>query len=205
MAEAAPKRSARQRQGTSKVRVFDEHTRKEIKRKRLDSLENDNWQEERQKLEDEEDDDYNPLDDGDESGDGVHARARILCSPRTARPGALSCSLLFFSRDYSVCPSRECMRTHATHASRRSIARAEVKVDSKRSTKKKKPKKKDIWNATQKCKTLQEVLDEAEYHKYPSWMPNYTSIAAAPSRYPPRRFCSVSGLARRMVCSLAVR
>ena len=92
------------------------------------------------------------------------------------------------------------MRTHATHVSRRSIARAEVKVDSKRSTKKKKPKKKDIWNATQKCKTLQEVLDEAEYHKYPSWMPNFTSIAAAPSRYPPRRFCSVSGLAAKYKC-----
>ena len=73
-------------------------------------------------------------------------------------------------------------------------------MDSKRSTKKKKPKKKDIWNATQKCKTLQEVLDEAEYHKYPSWMPNYTSIAAAPSRYPPRRFCSVSGLAAKYKC-----
>ena len=62
-------KSARQRQGTAKVRSFDESTRKEIKRKRLDSLEADNWQEDRRK-DDEEDDDYNPLDD-DESGDGA--------------------------------------------------------------------------------------------------------------------------------------
>ena len=70
----------------------------------------------------------------------------------------------------------------------------------KRSSKKKKAKKRDVWNATQKCKTLQEVLDEAEYHKYPSWVPNYSSIAAAPSRYPPRRFCSVTGLAGKYKC-----
>ena len=81
-----------------------------------------------------------------------------------------------------------------------SLAEA-VKVDGpKRGKSKKKPKKKDIWNATQKCKSLQEVLDEEEYHKYPSWVPNYASIAAAPSRYPPRRFCSVSGLEGKYKC-----
>ena len=32
---------------------------------------------------------------------------------------------------------------------------------------------------------------QAQYHKYPSWAPTYLSVAAAPSRYPPRRFCSV--------------
>lgn len=46
----------------------------------------------------------------------------------------------------------------------------------------------------------QEILDEAEYHKYPSWVPNYSSIAAAPSRYPPRNFCSVTGLASKYKC-----
>ena len=66
----------------------------------------------------------------------------------------------------------------------------------------KKQKKKDIWSATSKCKTLQEVLDEAEYHKYPSFVPNYASIAAAPSRYPPRRFCSVTGLAGKYKCPI---
>ena len=44
--EAAPKRSARQRTASSRVRVFDEHMRREIKRKRLNALEQDNWHEE---------------------------------------------------------------------------------------------------------------------------------------------------------------
>ena len=81
-----------------------------------------------------------------------------------------------------------------------SLAEA-VKVDGpKRGKSKKKPKKKDAWNSTQKCKSLQEVLDEAEYHKYPSNVPNWASIAAAPSRYPPRRFCTVTGLAGKYKC-----
>ena len=75
MAEVAPKRSRASR-GKSKVRVFDEHTRSEIKRKRLNSLEADNWQEERHKDVDEDDDDYNPMDDDDASGDGARGRAR---------------------------------------------------------------------------------------------------------------------------------
>ena len=36
--------------------------------------------------------------------------------------------------------------------------------------KKKKVKPRDSWNAASKCKTLREVLDEAQYHKYPSWV-----------------------------------
>jgi len=123
------------------LRTFDQATRNEIKRKRLESLEADNWQEDKRKDEDE-DDDYNPLDDAS-SGD-------------------------------------------------------EVSVDVRK--KKKKKAKRDAWNATQKCKSLQEILDEAEYHKYPSWVPNFASIAAAPSRYPPRHFCSVSGLVGKYKC-----
>lgn len=49
-------------------------------------------------------------------------------------------------------------------------------------------------------RSIQEILDEAEYHKYPSWVPNYASIAAAPSRYPPRNFCSVTGLQGKYKC-----
>lgn len=49
-------------------------------------------------------------------------------------------------------------------------------------------------------RSLTEVLDEAQYHKYPSWVPTYISIAAAPSRYPPRRFCSISGLSGKYKC-----
>ena len=77
-----------------------------------------------------------------------------------------------------------------------------MKVDgSSKRGKKKKVKKKDIWSAAnQKCKSLQEILDEAEYHKYTSWVPTYASIEAAPSRYPPRRFCSVSGLQGKYRC-----
>ena len=125
------------------MRTFDQATRNEIKRKRLESLEADNWHEDRRKDE-EEDDDYNPLDDAS-SGD-------------------------------------------------------EVSVDVRKKKNKKKKVKKDVWNATQKCKSLQEVLDEAEYHKYPSWVPNFTSIAASPSRYPQRHFCSVSGLVGKYKC-----
>jgi zinc finger HIT domain-containing protein 1 len=145
MATEAPKRSTRERKASSKVRVFDQNMRNEIKRKRLDSLEADNWHEERRTVEEADDDDYNPLDDAS-SGDEV-----AVAGP-------------------------------------------------KRGKSKKKKQKKDVWNATQKCKSLQEILDEAEYHKYPSWVPNYASIAAAPSRYPPRHFCSVTGLMGKYKC-----
>ena len=90
MASEAPKRSSRQRTGTSKVRVFDENTRKEIKRKRLDSLENDNWQEERQREVDDEDDDYNPMDDGD-SDSGTHTPPPDFFAVRLASIRALRC------------------------------------------------------------------------------------------------------------------
>lgn len=66
--------------------------------------------------------------------------------------------------------------------------------------KKGKKAKKDIWNAARKCKSLQEILDEADEHKYPSWVPTFSSIAAAPSRYPPRNFCGYSGLAGKYKC-----
>jgi hypothetical protein len=65
------KRSARQR--SAKIKIFDEHTRKEIKRKFLDSLEWDNPYQERHRDVDEDDEDYNPLDEGDDSGDGARA------------------------------------------------------------------------------------------------------------------------------------
>eukprot|EP00308_Calcidiscus_leptoporus_P022885 CAMPEP_0119373454 /NCGR_PEP_ID=MMETSP1334-20130426/25660_1 /TAXON_ID=127549 /ORGANISM="Calcidiscus leptoporus, Strain RCC1130" /LENGTH=169 /DNA_ID=CAMNT_0007391241 /DNA_START=12 /DNA_END=521 /DNA_ORIENTATION=+ len=73
---------------------------------------------------------------------------------------------------------------------------------SKRPKKKKTNKKRDAWAAAQQCKSLQEVLDEAQYHQYPSWVPTYLSVAAAPSRYPPRRFCSVSGVAGKYRCPM---
>ena len=82
-----------------------------------------------------------------------------------------------------------CLRMHA-----------EVAVGATKRGKKKKKARKDIWSSAQKCKSLQEILDEAEHHKYPSWMPNYASIEAAPSRHPPRHFCSVTGLVGKYRC-----
>ena len=70
----APKRSQRQRSQSRHVRMFDQHTRDEIIRKRLQSLEADNWQEDKRRDEaDLEDDDYNPLADAS-SGDGKSTR-----------------------------------------------------------------------------------------------------------------------------------
>jgi hypothetical protein len=82
---AGPKRSSRQRQASSKVRVFDEHTRSEIKRKKLAALEQDNWVEEKRgKEEEEEDEDYN-MDAS--SGDGMwHARSIQRHIPPTTLP-----------------------------------------------------------------------------------------------------------------------
>lgn len=143
---AVEKRSQRKRNLSSRVRVFDDHTRQEILRKKLESLEADNWQQDKRKDEDSEDDNYNPL-DGASSGDEVDVNRRKSTS----------------------------------------------------SKKKKKPKR-DAWNATQKCKSLQEVLDEAQYHKYPSFVPTFVSAAAEPSRYPPRNFCSITGLPGKYRC-----
>jgi len=130
-------RGTRTRKISERMRVFDEDTRREITRRRLESLEKDNWQEERRKEEDEDEEEY-----------------------------VLSAS----SGD-------------------------EVAVSAAKKQRRKKQKKRDAWNASQQCKTLQEIIDEAQYHKYPSWVPTYVSIDAKPSQYPPRRFCSVSGVA----------
>ena len=83
MAEAVrPKRS---RAASSRVRTFDVATRNEIKRKRLESLEADNWHEDRRQA-DEDDDDYNPLDDAS-SGDGARAPLpRIVRDSPRPRP-----------------------------------------------------------------------------------------------------------------------
>uniref|UniRef100_A0A7S4NC35 Vps72/YL1 C-terminal domain-containing protein n=1 Tax=Prymnesium polylepis TaxID=72548 RepID=A0A7S4NC35_9EUKA len=137
----APKRSSRTKKATDKVRKFDGHMRSEIRKKKLDALEQDNWQEEKPRVEEEEDEDY--MDEDDE--------------------------------DVAV-------------------------GTSKKSNKKKKKQKRDIWNATQKCKPLQEILDEEQFHRYPSWVPTWESIAVGPSRYPRRHFCSVTGLMGKYQC-----
>lgn len=81
---------------------------------------------------------------------------------------------------------------------------AEVAVDEpKRRSKKKKRTSKDnsnSWNAAQKCKTLQEIVDEAQYDLYPSWVPTFESVAAKPSVYPKRSFCKITGLIGKYKC-----
>ena len=57
-----------------------------------------------------------------------------------------------------------------------------------------------VAHTRHRTRRSQEILDEEQHYKYPSWVPNYTSIAAAPSRYPARRFCSVSGLQGKYKC-----
>ena len=57
------KRSTRTRKLSSRVRVFDEHTRAEITRKKLDALEKDNWLEDKRKGEDDDAEEYDPLRD----------------------------------------------------------------------------------------------------------------------------------------------
>ena len=58
--------------------------RREIIRKKLDSLEADNWHEEKRKADDDDDDEYDPLADAS-SGDGAspaaeHCRACFCCA-----------------------------------------------------------------------------------------------------------------------------
>jgi len=114
-------RGTRTRKISERMRVFDEDTRREITRRRLESLEKDNWQEERRKEEDEDEEEY-----------------------------VLSAS----SGD-------------------------EVAVSAAKKQRRKKQKKRDAWNASQQCKTLQEIIDEAQYHKYPSWVPTYVSSGSS--------------------------
>ena len=79
--EAAPKRSARQRAGGGKLRVFDVHMRNEIKRKRLAALEQDNGYEERNKVAEEDDEEYMDSGGSDE-GARMHAHTHARALPR---------------------------------------------------------------------------------------------------------------------------
>ena len=74
MAEVVLKRSARQRSGSSKVRVFDVHMRKEISVPLAAPSRTIGMRSVRAAEED--DEDYNPLDASDNSDDG----APISCS-----------------------------------------------------------------------------------------------------------------------------
>ena len=103
---------------------------------------------------------------------------------------------------------------------------AEVAVDAPKRKNRKKKAKNDKFGAAQKCKTLQacqinapppvgglgaksafcsplqEIIDDAQYDHYPSWVPNFASVAAAPSMYPKRSFCPITGLLGKYKCPM---
>lgn len=155
MDAAKAQRSSRQRKASKAARTFDQNQRNELKRKRLEALERDNWQEEKERPEDEEDDDYVPLDDSDDDGAPPHTRARAQSTTLLTAPAV------------------------------------PVAVDvGGRSTKKKKRKKKsDVWNAAQKCKSLQVAgpsLTPPNTRYHPAWR-------AAPPPPPTRRWPARAG------------
>ena len=76
----------------------------------------------------------------------------------------------------------------------------EVAVDAPKRKNRKKKAKTDKFNAALKCKTLQEIIDDAQYEHYPSWVPNFASVAAGPSIYPKRNFCPITGLLGKYKC-----
>lgn len=51
-------------------------------------------------------------------------------------------------------------------------------------------------------RALQEIIDDAQYDHYPSWVPNFASVAAAPSIYPKRNFCPITGLLGKYKCPM---
>ena len=100
-------------------------------------------------------------------------------------------------------------------------------MDAPKRKNRKKKVKNDKFSAAQKCKTLQactptefalpspgsilrvfarralqEIIDDAQYDHYPSWVPNFASVAAAPSIYPKRNFCPITGLLGKYKCPM---
>lgn len=148
--EGGGRASTRQRQ--AKPRALDEQARQELKRKRLDALEQDNWLEETVELDD---DEYDPKadDDNDEL---------FLGEQKKRKKGAAAAGK----------GSKKKTR-HGGDQFREEVTRT---------------------------KTFEDIVDEEQYHKYPSWVPTYLSAAVKPSARPPRRFCYLTGLPGKYKC-----
>lgn len=145
---AGGRSSTRQRQ--TKVRALDDHARQELKRKRLDALEQDNWQEEALEPDD---DDYDPNDSDEEE--------------------------LFLGEQ-----------------------KKGKKRGAGKSLKKKTRHGDQFRDESARTKSFDEILDEEQYHKYPTWVPTYLSAAVKPSTRPPRKFCYLTGLPGKYKCTV---
>ncbi|KAG8467043.1 hypothetical protein KFE25_000359 [Diacronema lutheri] len=144
--EGAGRASTRQRQ--TKVRALDDHARQELKRKRLDALEQDNWHEDALEPDD---DDYEP----NESDDGE----LFLGEQKKGR-----------------------------------------KKSAGKGAKKKTRGGDQFREETGRTKSFDDIVDDEQYHKFPSWVPTYLSAAVKPSTRPPRKFCYLTGLAGKYKC-----
>ncbi|KAL6042356.1 HIT-type domain-containing protein [Balamuthia mandrillaris] len=67
--------------------------------------------------------------------------------------------------------------------------------------KKKKTTQRDVQRQMRLVKNFNKVLENAGYENYPPHVPTYFTIAAAPSRFPPRHFCSVCGYLSSYTCT----
>ena len=180
------------RTSTAKVRVFDAATRAEIQRKKLAALEADNWVEDRPK--DDDDDDYQDAD----SGDGVIANP--LDSPADPDAQRKRCARGRDGRGRS-----EAEEPEEESQERQVQRRAEVQDITGMHTQKAVPL--PVGGLGSKLSVfarhaLQEIIDDAQYDHYPSWVPNFASVAAGPSIYPKRSFCPITGLLGKYKCPM---
>ena len=180
------------RTSSAKVRVFDAATRAEIQRKKLAALEADNWVEDRPK--DDDDDDYQDAD----SGDGV--TATLPGAPPTQMPNGKRCA-----RGRVGCGRSEAEESEEESQERQVQRRAKVQDITGMHTLKAMPSPVGGGGLASKSfarRALQEIIDDAQYDHYPSWVPNFASVAAAPSIYPKRSFCPITGLLGKYKCPM---
>lgn len=145
--DAGGRASTRQR--PTKVRALDDRARQELKRKRLDALEQDNWQEEAPEPDD--DDDYDPNDSDDEK-----LFLGELKKGKKKGPGKGA-------------------KKNTRHGG-------------------------DQRDDAGRARSFDDIVEDEQYHKFPSWVPTYLSAAVKPSTRPPRKFCYLTGLPGKYKC-----
>jgi hypothetical protein len=150
MSKADEGRKASTRQKDRGVRTLDDHARQELKRKRLDALEQDNWQEDALEPDD---DDYDPNESDEEAQMGLGEQKK-----------------------------------------------ARKKAPSKGLKKKTRQGGDQFRDEGARAKTFEDIVEDEQYHKYPSWVPTYLSAAVKPSTRPARKFCYLTGLPGKYKC-----
>jgi hypothetical protein len=143
-------RKASTRQKDRGVRALDDHARQELKRKRLDALEQDNWQEDALEPDD---DDYDPNESDEEAKMGLGEQKK-----------------------------------------------GRKKAPSKGLKKKTRQGGDQFRDEGARTKTFEDIVEDEQYHKYPSWVPTYLSAAVKPSTRPARKFCYLTGLPGKYKC-----